>query len=219
VAAITAAGGSAAADTNDISSFAGAAAAVQTGVEAFGKVDIVINNAGVPGGAPIEEVDDELLARHLAVHFHAALGTSKAAWPMMKAQHWGRIVNTVSEEAFPRLDATDGELGLVYGPAKAAVWSATFGLAAQGRALGITVNAISPGAFTRMNRDLFESAPTTLDLDPVYVARVAAWLASDEADEVTGRVVHVAGGHHREYVMARHADTELVQALGRAVKA
>lgn len=211
-------GGVAVADTNDIASFDGAAAAVEAGVQAFGKVDIVVNNAGLPGAASISDVTEEQLTRAFAVHFHGSIGTAKAAWPSMRAQGWGRIINTVSEEAFPTSvnDDRDG-LGLVYGPAKAAVWSATMGLAAAGLAFGITVNAISPGAFTRMNAALFEQAPTSLDLDPVHVARVAAWLASDEASGITGRVFHVAGVHRREYLMRRHADTDLVKKLNAVI--
>jgi NAD(P)-dependent dehydrogenase (short-subunit alcohol dehydrogenase family) len=211
---IVIAGGSAVADANDISSFAGGAAAVETGVRAFGKVDIVVNNAGIPGAASIEVVTEEVLDRQFAVHLYGSIGTARAAWPMMRAQGWGRIVNTVSEEAFPPLAKgwRDG-IGLVYGPAKASVWSATMGLAIEGLAHGITVNAISPGAFTRMNATLFEASPTPLDLDPRHVAEVVAWLASDEAGDVTARVVHVAGPHRREYVVARHAGTELVDRL------
>jgi NAD(P)-dependent dehydrogenase (short-subunit alcohol dehydrogenase family) len=211
---IMATGGIAVPDTNDMASFDGAAAAVETGVQAFGKVDIVINNAGLPGGASIRDITEEQLTRAFALHLHGSIGTAKAAWPAMQAQGWGRIINTVSEEAFPTsLDNDRDGLGLVYGPAKAAIWSATTGLAAQGLASGITVNAISPGACTRMNAALFEQTPTALDLDPVHVARVAAWLASDEAGGVTGRVFHVAGVHRREYLMRRHADTEFVKKL------
>ena len=82
---------------------------------------------------------------------------------------------------------------------------------------GITVNAISPGAFTRMNESMFHEAPTELDLDPMHVARVVAWLASPEADDVTAKVIHAAGGAHREYLMERHRDTELVERLERAL--
>jgi NAD(P)-dependent dehydrogenase (short-subunit alcohol dehydrogenase family) len=214
VAEITAAGGQAVADCNDIASFEGAAAAVRTGVREFGKVDIVVNNAGLPGGASITDITEEDLRRAFALHLHGPIGAAKAAWPMMQSQGWGRIINTVSEEAFPAgIEDDRGGLGLIYGPAKAAIWSATRGLATQGRLCGITVNAISPGAFTRMNADLFENAPTHLDLDPVHIARVAAWLASDEASDVTGRIVHVAGVHRREYLMRRHADTELIKRI------
>jgi NAD(P)-dependent dehydrogenase (short-subunit alcohol dehydrogenase family) len=85
-------------------------------------------------------------------------------------------------------------------------------LAEAGAPFGITVNAISPGAFTRMNEEMFrrQPAPAGLDLDPAFVARVAAWLASDEAADVTGRVVHAAGGHVREYLIDRYRDTDLV---------
>jgi NAD(P)-dependent dehydrogenase (short-subunit alcohol dehydrogenase family) len=218
VAEIIAVGGEAVADCNDIASFAGSAAAVATGVHAFGKVDIVVNNAGLPGGAAIEDLTEEQLQRALALHLHGPLGAAKAAWPMMRAQRWGRVINTVSEEAFPgKVDLGQGGLGLIYGPAKAAVWSATIGLASEGRACGITVNAISPGAFTRMNATVFEKSPTTLDLDPVHIARVAAWLASDDAADITGKVIHVAGVHRREYSMRRYADTALVARIDAAI--
>jgi NAD(P)-dependent dehydrogenase (short-subunit alcohol dehydrogenase family) len=214
---IAEAGGSAVADTNDISSFAGAEAAVQTGVRAFGKVDIIVNNAGLAGGASIEEITEDLLSRQFALHLYGSIGTAKAAWPLMKAQHWGRVINTVSEAAFPSRVTEGRGGGLVYGPAKASVWAATYGLAGEGRAHGITVNAISPGAFTRMNEAMFKSAPTALDLDPRHVARVAAWLASDDAGDVTGKVIHAAGGLHREYIMSRHSDTELMARVAAAI--
>ena len=99
------------------------------------------------------------------------------------------------------------------------MWSATLSLAVAGAPHGITVNAISPGALTRMNEDFFRHRPPPrgLDLDPVHVARVVAWLASDDAADVTGRVIHAAGGEYREYVISRRADTELVARLARAI--
>jgi NAD(P)-dependent dehydrogenase (short-subunit alcohol dehydrogenase family) len=215
---IAAAGGTAIADTSDISTFHGGAQAVQAGVDAFGKVDIVVNNAGLIGGASMEEVTEEILGRQFAVHVYGSIGTAKAAWPVMAAQGWGRVINTVSEAAFPSRIVGGRGGGLGYGTAKAAIWAATFGMSSEGMAHGITVNAVSPGAFTRMNEAMFANAPTTLDLDPMHVARVVAWLASDDAGDVTGRVIHVAGGQHREYIMARHADTDLVSRVGNAVR-
>jgi len=213
------AGGEAIADGSDISTFAGGAAAVAAGVAAFGLVDIVVNNAGTAASASITDVTEEVLARQLAVHFAGAIGTTKAAWPMMVERGWGRVINTVSEAAFPsRVTGGDGA-GLAYGPAKAAVWSATHALAAEGRDHGITVNAVSPGALTRMNEELFRDTPTALDLDPAHVARVVAWLASPGAAHVTGSIIHAAGGQHREYRMLRERGTPLVveleQGLGR----
>jgi NAD(P)-dependent dehydrogenase (short-subunit alcohol dehydrogenase family) len=211
VAEIEAAGGTAVADTSDISTFAGAAGAVQVAVDTFGRIDILVNNAGLAGGGgPIETVTEAQLQKSFAVNFYGSIGPAQAAWPHMKAQRWGRIVNTVSEVA---LDSRGGGGGIGYGAAKAAIWSATLSMAEAGREHGITVNAISPGAFTRMNERLFAERggpPPGLDLDPLHVARVAAWLASDDAADVTGKVIHAAGGQHREYLTQRFKDTELV---------
>jgi NAD(P)-dependent dehydrogenase (short-subunit alcohol dehydrogenase family) len=210
-------GGEAVSDASDISTFAGAAAAVATGVAAFGFVDIVVNNAGTAESAPIDEISEELLDRQFAVHVHGAIGTTKAAWPMMVDRRWGRVINTVSEAAFPSRVTQGRGGGLGYATAKAAVWAATYGLAAQGRQHGITVNAVSPGAFTRMNQLMFADAPSGLDLDPLHVARVVAWLASPTAGDVTGAVIHAAGGHHREYRIERHRETDLTLRLGEAL--
>ena len=92
-------------------------------------------------------------------------------------------------------------------------------LAQQGLPYGITINAISPGAATRMNEEMFRHTPPPagLDLDPMHVARVVAWLVSDDAADVTGRIVHAAGGQHREYTTQRHRDTDLVARIDAAV--
>jgi NAD(P)-dependent dehydrogenase (short-subunit alcohol dehydrogenase family) len=215
---ISDAGGEAVPDGSDISTFAGAAAAVRAGVDAFGFVDIVVNNAGTAVGASITDVTEDVLRRQLAIHYVGAIGTARAAWPMMVERGWGRVINTVSEAAFPSR-VTDGRgAGLAYGPAKAAVWSATHALAAEGREHGITVNAVSPGALTRMNEEMFRHAPAEHDLDPLHVARVVAWLVSPDAADVTGAVVHAAGGQHREYVMERRRDTDLLGRLARALE-
>jgi NAD(P)-dependent dehydrogenase (short-subunit alcohol dehydrogenase family) len=218
VAEILAAGGEAVADHSDISTFDGAAQPVLRAVESFGRIDVVVNNAGLAGtGGSIETLSEEQLARVFSVNFVGTIGTTHAAWPYLRAQGWGRIVNTVSEVALD--DRIPGGGGIGYGAAKAAVWSATLSLARQGAPHGITVNAVSPGARTRMNEAMFEEAPPPegLDLDPVHVARVVAWLVGDEAADVTGRIVHVAGGELREYTTRRHRDTELVARIARAV--
>jgi NAD(P)-dependent dehydrogenase (short-subunit alcohol dehydrogenase family) len=213
---IVAAGGLAVANDADISTFAGAATAVQAALEAFGRIDIVVNNAGLGMRGSIETVTEEALQRCFAVNFYGSVGTVRAAWPHMCAQGGGRVINTVSEVA---LDARIPGGGLAYGAAKAAVWSLTISLAAEGRPHGITVNAISPGAFTRMNEAMFKETPAEvgLDLDPLRVAKVVAWLVSDEASDVTGRIIHAAGGQHREYLTRRHGDTELVARVDAAI--
>jgi NAD(P)-dependent dehydrogenase (short-subunit alcohol dehydrogenase family) len=215
---IAARGGSAVADGSDISTFAGGAAAVERALDAFGRIDIVVNNAGLAGGSALEDVTEDALDRVMAVNFYGSVGTAKAAWPHLRAQGWGRVVNTVSEVALDTKIPGGGGIG--YAAAKAAVWSLTISLAEAGREHGVTVNAVSPGAFTRMNEAMFavSAPPTGLDLDPVHVARVVAWLVSDDAADVTGRIVHAAGGHHREYLTARHRDTDLVRRLDAALE-
>jgi NAD(P)-dependent dehydrogenase (short-subunit alcohol dehydrogenase family) len=208
---IVADGGRAVADVTDVSTFAGGDRAVHAALHAFGRIDVVINNAGVVGaGGGIEALSEAELERVMAVNFVGSVGTARAAWPHFVAQGWGRIVNTVSEVAFDTRLLGGG--GFAYGAAKAAVWSMTVALAEEGRAHGITVNAVSPGAFTRLNAPMFGDGPppSGLDLDPLHVARVVAWLVSDDAADVTGRIVHAAGGEHREYLIRRHRDTELV---------
>jgi len=212
-------GGTSVVDTSDISTFEGGASAVQTALDSFGRIDIVINNAGLSaGGGPIEGSTQESLERCFAVNFYGSVATARAAWPHLREQRWGRVVNTVSEVALDTKIPGGGGIG--YGAAKAAVWSLTLSLAQQGREHGITVNAVSPGAFTRMNEAMFRATapPTGLDLDPIHVARVVAWLASEDAADVTGRIIHAAGGHHREYLTQRHRDTDLVARVDRGVK-
>jgi NAD(P)-dependent dehydrogenase (short-subunit alcohol dehydrogenase family) len=217
VAEIVVAGGCAVADSTDIASFDGGRSVVQRALDEFGRIDIVVNNAGFAagGGTVAAPVPSEIEAL-LAVHLTGTLATMAAAFPHMTAQRWGRVVNTVSEVAL------DGRLagGLGYSVAKAAVWSATLVAAREGVDAGITVNAISPGARTRMNADLLDAgfrdgASAGLDLDPAHVARVAAFLVSDEAADVTGRIVHVAGPAVREYTTMRSSKTDLVDRIGR----
>jgi NAD(P)-dependent dehydrogenase (short-subunit alcohol dehydrogenase family) len=216
---IRASGGRAAADATDVASLAGGAAAVGAAVEAFGRLDVLLNNAGFATGGgdvgqPVEAEVDALLA----VHLKAALGTMGAAVPIMRAQGYGRIVNTVSEVA---LDARVAD-GFAYGAAKAALWSLTLSAARSLDGQGITVNAISPGARTRMNAHLLDAgfrggASVGLDLDPRHVARVVAYLASEAAGDVTGRIVHAAGGAVREYTTARTSRSELVARVEAAI--
>jgi len=214
---VVSAGGWGLADTTDVASIDGGRRAVARTIDAYGRIDIVVNNAGFAhgGGDVIHPVEDELDAL-LGVHLKGALGTMAAAFPYMAARGWGRIVNTVSEAALdPRFV---GALG--YGAAKAALWSATLAAAAEGVPLGITVNAVSPGARTRMNADLLDAgfragASAGLDLDPAHVADVVAYLASDEAGDITGRIIHAAGGEVREYATARSSGTDLVERLQR----
>ena len=204
-------GGRAIADPTDVASVDGGARAVANAIARFGRIDIVVNNAGfAAGGGDVEAPVDDQIDALLAVHFKAALGTMSAAFVDMRTRGWGRIVNTVSEVA---LDArVAGALG--YGAAKAALWSATLSAARAGEPYGITVNAISPGARTRINDDLLADGA---DLSPDHVARVVVYLASEEAGDITGRIVHAAGRAVREYTTTRTSRSDLVDRLRAAL--
>ena len=207
-------GGRAVADGTDVASVDGGVRAVANTIAVFGRIDVLVNNAGFAhGGGDIEAPNDAELDALLAVHFKAAVGTMSAAFVDMRARRWGRIINIVSEVA---LDARVA-VALGYGAAKAALWSATLTAARAGAQHGITVNAISPGARTRMNEDLlaagFRGQSTEMDLSPDHVARLVAYLASDEAGDITGRIIHAAGGALREYTTTRTSRSELVSRL------
>ncbi len=165
---ITDAGGSALADTSDVASKAGAEALVESAIENFGRVDVVINNAGIIQGAGFPEVDEENLARHLAVHTVGSFHVARAAWPYMVERAYGRIVMTTSSGIFGLKNNTS------YATAKAAVIGLTRSLAVAAHKHGIKVNLIAPAAMTRMAGD--GDAPA---MAPELVAPMAAYLAHE----------------------------------------
>ena len=149
---IVAAGGAAVADTSDVASAAGAQALVDTAVERFGRLDILVNNAGIIRWAGLPEADADNLASHLAVHVGGSFNTTRAAWPHMVEQGYGRIVMTTSSGMFGLPN------NLSYATAKAAVIGLTRSLTTAGAAHDIKVNLIAPAAMTRMAG---AGAPTT----------------------------------------------------------
>jgi NAD(P)-dependent dehydrogenase (short-subunit alcohol dehydrogenase family) len=155
-------------DSNDVATAVGAQELVQTAVESFGRVDVVINNAGIIKWAGFPEVDEENLARHLAVHTVGSFNVTRAAWPHMAERNFGRIVMTTSSGVFGLKNNTS------YATAKAAVIGLTRSLAVAAPKHGIGVNLIAPAAMTRMAGG--GEAP---DMDPALVAPMAAYLAHE----------------------------------------
>lgn len=204
-------GGRVLADASDVRTFAGASAAVKRTVDAFGRIDILINNAGTLHVAPLSDLEEADLLTDLHVHAVGTVATMRAAFVHMREQRFGRIVNTLSEAALrPELTT-----GIAYAAAKSAIWGATMSAALEGRPFGITVNAVSPGAMTRMSRPFLDEhgAPPGLDLSPDRVAEVTAGLCTDAAHDITGRVVHTSGGQVREFTISRVDGTDLVRRL------
>ncbi len=190
VAEIAAAGGSAHADRSDVATPAGARAVVDAAVDGFGRLDILINNAGIIRWAGFPDADEDNLTRHLAVHTVASFNTARAAWPHMRGQGYGRIIMTTSSGVFGLPNNAS------YATAKAAVIGLTRSLAVAGRKDGIKANLIAPAAMTRMAGS--GDAP---DMDPELVAPMAAYLAH-EACPVTGEIYSAGAGRFARIFIA-----------------
>jgi NAD(P)-dependent dehydrogenase (short-subunit alcohol dehydrogenase family) len=147
---IVAAGGRAVADTNSVATSEGAAAIVQTALDQFGKLTVLVNNAGTIAYARLPEIGDADWRRMLSVTLDGAFHMSRAAWPLMAAQGYGRIVNTTSNAGF-----AGNETLAHYGAAKLGVAGLTKCMAQEVADSGICVNAVAPMAVTRMNREVF----------------------------------------------------------------
>lgn len=212
---ICANGGRAVADHSDVRTFAGANAAVARAVDRFGRLDVVVNNAGTLHGSPLEELTEADLRAELDIHAVATVAVLRAAFPVMRAQRYGRVLNTISEASLHRHMADS----IAYSTAKAAVWGATMAAALAGEPHGITVNALSPGAYTRMSQSYLDTQgiPVGMDLSPERVAEVAIGLCTEAAGGINGRVLHTAGGYIREFRLGRVDDTDLVEWLRRHV--
>jgi NAD(P)-dependent dehydrogenase (short-subunit alcohol dehydrogenase family) len=195
VAEIGAAGGEAVACYGSVAEEAGAKSMVEAAMDSFGRVDIVINNAGISDPDLFEDLDNEHFQRMLDVHYLGSVNVVRAAWGHMRKAGYGRIVNTTSEGAFgvhPMVTS--------YGGAKGAVFAFTRVLATEGPAYGIQVNAIAPRANTRLGSE--ESVVKVFNIPqvqhlqrmrPELVPPLAAWLAH-ESCAVNGEVFAVGGG-------------------------
>jgi len=156
-------------------------------LDAWGRIDVWVNNAGAAPVARIADMDLAVFERMMAVNCHAVFYGCRAVWPIMKRQGGGVIVNISSIAAvdpFPGFAA--------YGASKAWVNLFTSAAAAEGRADGIRVYAVAPGAVeTRMLRDSFPDFPSDQTLDPDRVAAVVELLLDPRAAHSSGSVVYV----------------------------
>jgi NAD(P)-dependent dehydrogenase (short-subunit alcohol dehydrogenase family) len=190
---IVAAGGDAIADTHDVAIAAGAQALVDAAIKRYGRVDVVVNNAGIVRWAGLPKADEENLARHLAVHVGGSFNTTRSAWPHLVGQGYGRVVMTTSTGIFGLPN------NVSYAAAKAAVIGLTRSLTTAGAAHGIKVNAIAPAAYTRMagapagGADVRDPGPGTAEMAPELVAPMVAFLAHEDCP-VSGEVYAAGAG-------------------------
>jgi NAD(P)-dependent dehydrogenase (short-subunit alcohol dehydrogenase family) len=208
VARINAAGGTAVANTGDVGTQSGAESVVQTALDAFGRIDVVVNNAGIVQFHKFADYPDDEFARMLAIHLHGTWFVTRAAWPHLRSQRYGRVINTVSRGAF-----FGDSQGAAYAAAKGATYGLTRALAVEGRAEDIKVNAVTPTAWTPLyarapdvtperRKVLEEQFPTDL-VAPVVVALAHA------SCPFTGEVIGAAGGNVYRAFMAQTPGAEV----------
>ena len=193
---IKSAGGEAVANYDSVSDFAGGQNIFQTAIDAFGGMDILINNAGILRDKTLfnmEENDwDQVIAVHLKGHFNC---TKPFASYIRETNRMDcRIINMSS------VSGLYGNFGQTnYGAAKAGIAGFTRSLSFEMAKYKCTVNTISPGAATRMTIDLIKAAGRDVDVNdwkhgPQQIAPVITWLCCDEASDVTNQIIHVQNG-------------------------
>ncbi|WP_234411685.1 SDR family NAD(P)-dependent oxidoreductase [Mycolicibacterium neoaurum] len=198
---ITAAGGSAVANTDSVATEDGGKAIIGSATDAFGRVDVLINNAGILRDAAFKNMTAEQVDAVLDVHLRGAFNVTRAAWPVFREQDYGRIVMTTSGSG---LFGTFGQSN--YGAAKTGLVGLMNVLAIEGQRNNIRVNAISPIAKTRMT----ENTMTELvkDLAPEDVTPVVVYLAH-ESCERTANIYRVGGKHVSRVFIAETAGADL----------
>ncbi|MGK0741931.1 SDR family NAD(P)-dependent oxidoreductase [Leucobacter sp. Z1108] len=206
VAAIEQANGTAVADTSDVGTKEGAQHVIATAIEHFGRVDIVLNNAGIVHFYKFEDYPDDEFDHMLSVQVGASWHLTRAAWPYMIAQGYGRVVNTVSRGAF-----FGDPQGAAYAASKGAAYGLTRALAVEGEPHGIRVNAISPTAWTPLYQRAPDVSPERRallerDFTVDRVAPVVAFLAHESCD-FSGQVIGAAGQHVSRMYIAQTAGT------------
>jgi NAD(P)-dependent dehydrogenase (short-subunit alcohol dehydrogenase family) len=200
VQAIKANGGDAIATYASVADKAGAASIVDSAIERFGRLDAIINNAGIHDPGWFEALSVEQFHTMLDVHFFGTLFVTRAAWPHFLSAGYGRVVNTASEAmlgGIPELTS--------YGAAKGAVFGLTRNLATEGEQYGVRVNALAPRAHTRMSESHSEALASMLSLSdevmeqikgsmpPELCAPAAAFLAH-ESCPLNGEVLQIGMG-------------------------
>jgi NAD(P)-dependent dehydrogenase (short-subunit alcohol dehydrogenase family) len=195
-------GGEAIANGEDVSDFEGAGRLINSALDTFGGLDVLVNNAGILRDRMLVNMSIEEWDAVIRVHLRGTFAPTRWA-----AGYWrdrakagevndARIINTSSSSGIY------GNIGQTnYGAAKAGIAALTIIASKELGRYGVTVNAIAPGARTRMTenlaraRDIASPAPEEFDSrSPDNVAPIVAWLASIESADVTGRVFNVAGG-------------------------
>ncbi len=188
-------GGHAVANYDSVATMAGGQKIIQTAIDAFGRIDVVVNNAGILRDRMIFNMSEEEWDGVINTHLKGAFAVTRAAAPLMREQKWGRVINMTSTSGLTKVVALDM------------------------KRYNVTANCISPFAWTRM----IGTIPTETEaqkarvekikkMSPAHIAPLAAYLASDHAKDVSGQVFGVRGkeimlfGHMRPIMRTHHAE-------------
>jgi NAD(P)-dependent dehydrogenase (short-subunit alcohol dehydrogenase family) len=218
---IKGAGGRAAANYDSVATMAGGQRIIQTALDAFGRLDIVVNNAGILRDRMIFNMTEEEWDAVINTHLKGAFAVTRAAAPLMREQRSGRFINMTSTSGLV------GNFGQAnYAAAKLGIVGLTKVVALDMARYNVTANCISPFAWTRM----IGTIPTETEtqkarvekikkLSPAHIAPLATYLASDLAKDVSGQVFGVRGkeimlfGHMRPVMRIHHAEGWTVDRL------
>jgi len=196
-------GGSAVADHNSV--VGAASELVRHAIDAYGQLDIVVNNAGVLSGTAFADTLPQDWQAVFDVHFRGTVDVTRAAWPHLVRSGNSRIVNTASSGML-------GNAGLSsYGAAKGAIFSLTRSIALEGKPLGIFANCIFPSAWTRMTMEINDPAVSaTLQryFQPEHVSALVVWLCHQDT-KVHNEAFQVSGGRAGRLTMAMMPTTRI----------
>jgi NAD(P)-dependent dehydrogenase (short-subunit alcohol dehydrogenase family) len=198
---IEAKGGRAVANYDSIAFKAGAVATVDQAIEAFGRVDVVVANAGIQRNNSYEDYDEQDMHDILDVHLKGSFWVTQAAYRIMKQRHYGRVVFTTSTSGlFGRPDSPG------YNAAKAGVIGLMNSLAIEGSAYNVLANAVAPVAYTRMNADYFSEVAS--QLPPEFVTDLVIYLASEQCT-ITHEVIGAGAGRYARIFIGRGTGWQL----------
>jgi NAD(P)-dependent dehydrogenase (short-subunit alcohol dehydrogenase family) len=191
------AGGEAVVNGDDVSDFEAAQRMVQQALDTFGRLDVLVNNAGILRDRMLVNMTEAEWDAVIKVHLKGTFAPAHFA-----AAHWrdqqkagrpvdARIINTTSVSG---IYGNPGQTN--YGAAKMGIAAFTIIAARELRRYGVTVNAVAPGALTRLTEPLQQRQLTDADreaMSPRWIAPIVTWLASPESREVTGRIFEASG--------------------------